>query len=197
MKKTIVSICIVVCAVLSVSAQSDSLLRSIAQKQFALQRTSTRILAGWSVANLAISGMAIGKADGSARYFHEMNLYWNAVNAGIAGLGLLSLRKSNPSTTVSSVVKEHYTLQKTLLFNTGLDVAYVTSGLWLLDKSKTEMNQTRGNRFRGFGQAVVIQGGFLLVFDLTNYFIHRADNPRLHRFLDKVALNSNGVVIKF
>jgi hypothetical protein len=126
-----------------------------------------------------------------------MNLYWNAVNVGIAGLGLLSLRKAQQNATVSSVVKDHYTLQKTLLFNTGLDVAYMTSGLWLLDKSKTEMNQTRNHRFRGFGQAVLIQGGFLFVFDLTNYLLHRQDAPRLHRVLDKVALNSNGMVIKF
>lgn len=197
MKKTIVSICLMACIVLSVRAQSDSLLRSIAQKQFKLQRTSTQILAGWSAANLVISGVAIGKSEGSTRYFHEMNLYWNAVNVGIAGLGLLSLRKAQHNATVSSVVKDHYTLQKTLLFNTGLDVAYMTSGLWLLDKSKTEMNQTRNQRFRGFGQAVLIQGGFLFVFDLTNYLLHRQDAPRLHRVLDKVALNSNGMVIKF
>lgn len=197
MKKTIVSICLMACIVLSVQAQSDSLLRSIAQKQFKLQRTSTQILAGWSAANLVISGVAIGKSEGSTRYFHEMNLYWNAVNVGIAGLGLLSLRKAQQNATVSSVVKDHYTLQKTLLFNTGLDVAYMTSGLWLLDKSKTEMNQTRNQRFQGFGQAVLIQGGFLFVFDLTNYLLHRQDAPRLHRVLDKVALNSNGMVIKF
>ncbi len=197
MKFSIASLVLTILIASSLQAQSDSLLQSIVQKQFKLQRTSTRILAGWSVANLAVSGIAVGQAKGSTKYFHEMNLYWNVVNVGIAGMGLLSLRKQPTSPTISSVVKEHYTLQKSLLLNTGLDIAYVTSGLWLLDKSKTEITPLRSNRFRGFGQAVVIQGGFLLVFDLANYIIHRADSPRLHRLLDQVNLSGNGIRMKF
>ena len=197
MKNVIASIGLIMAIVSSIQAQSDTTLPYIVQKQFKLQRTSTQILAGWSVANLTLSGIALGQANGSNKYFHEMNLYWNVINVGIAGIGLLGLRKINESPTVSSVVKEHYTLQKSLLLNTGLDIAYVTSGFWLLDKSKTEITQVRSERFRGFGQAVVVQGGFLLVFDLTNYFIHRSDSPRLHRLLDQVSLSGNGVRVKF
>lgn len=184
-------------AVVFTKAQSTATLTDITQQQARLQRIGTWTLASWSVANLAVSGIAIGNAKGSSRYFHEMNLYWNAVNVGIAGMGLLALRKKNDNPTVSSVVKEHYTLQKSLLLNTGLDLAYVTSGFWLLDKSKTELTTLRQDRFRGFGQAVVVQGGFLLIFDLTNFFIHHADNPRLHRLLDNVQLTSSGVSMKF
>lgn len=197
MKSVIASLGLIMAIVSSIQAQSDTTLPYIVQKQFKLQRTSTQILAGWSVANLTLSGIALGQANGSNKYFHEMNLYWNVINVGIAGIGLLGLRKINESPTVSSVVKEHYTLQKSLLLNTGLDIAYVTSGFWLLDKSKTEITQVRSERFRGFGQAVVVQGGFLLVFDLTNYFIHRSDSPRLHRLLDQVSLSGNGVRVKF
>jgi acyl-ACP thioesterase len=152
MKSIVASFILTLLIASSLQAQSDSLLQSIVQKQFKLQRTSTRILAGWSVANLAVSGIAIGQASGSNKYFHEMNLYWNVVNVGIAGMGLLSLRKQPTSSTVSSVVKEHYTLQKSLLLNSGLDIAYVTSGLWLLDKSKTEMTQVRSDRFEDLGK---------------------------------------------
>lgn len=197
MKNVIASIGLIMAIVSSIQAQSDTTLPYIVQKQFKLQRTSTQILAGWSVANLTLSGIALGQANGSNKYFHEMNLYWNVINVGIAGIGLLGLRKINESPTVSSVVKEHYTLQKSLLLNTGLDIAYVTSGFWLLDKSKTEITQVRSESFRGFGQAVVVQGGFLLVFDLTNYFIHRSDSPRLHRLLDQVSFSGNSVHIKF
>lgn len=197
MKSVIASLGLIMAIVSSIQAQSDTTLPYIVQKQFKLQRTSTQILAGWSVANLTLSGIALGQANGSNKYFHEMNLYWNVINVGIAGIGLLGLRKINESPTVSSVVKEHYTLQKSLLLNTGLDIAYVTSGFWLLDKSKTEITQVRSERFRGFGQAVVVQGGFLLLFDLTNYFVHRSDSPRLHRLLDQVSLSGNGVRVKF
>ncbi|MEZ4903209.1 MAG: hypothetical protein R2822_16350 [Spirosomataceae bacterium] len=74
-------------------AQTPSSLQEIVTRQARLQKTGTWTLAGWSVANLAVSGLAIGRAKGSARYFHEMNLYWNVVNVGIASMGLLALRK--------------------------------------------------------------------------------------------------------
>lgn len=197
MKKTLFGFLMLFAGIRFLYAQSVPTLPQLTERQARLQRTGTWTLAGWSLANLAVSGVAIGKAEGSARYFHEMNLYWNAVNVGIAGAGLLSLRKKSPSPTLSSAVKEHYTLQKTLLFNSGLDVAYITSGFWLLDKSKTETTITRQNRFRGFGQAVVVQGGFLLIFDVTNYLLHRSDNARLHQLLDRVSLNGNGVTLQF
>ncbi len=197
MKKALIGFLMLFTGIQFLYAQSAPTLPQLTERQARLQRTGTWTLAGWSLANLAVSGVAIGKAEGSARYFHEMNLYWNAVNVGIAGAGLLSLRKKSPSPTLSSAVKEHYTLQKTLLFNSGLDVAYITSGFWLLDKSKTETTITRQNRFRGFGQAVVVQGGFLLIFDVTNYLLHRSDNARLHQLLDRVSLNGNGVTLHF
>lgn len=197
MKKALIGFLMLFTGMPFLYAQSVPNLPQLAERQARLQRTGTWTLAGWSLTNLAVSGIAIGQAEGSARYFHEMNLYWNAVNVGIAGAGLLSLRKKSPSPTLSSTVKQHYTLQKTLLFNSGLDVAYITSGLWLLDKSKTETTITRQNRFRGFGQAVVVQGGFLLIFDVTNYLLHRSDNARLHQLLDRVSLNGNGVTLQF
>ncbi|MFN8344816.1 MAG: hypothetical protein U0X91_07430 [Spirosomataceae bacterium] len=197
MKKTAAGIIMAVWTALSLQAQTSVPLQEITQRQAKQQRISTWTLAGWSAANIAVSGAALGQTQGSTRYFHEMNLYWNAVNVGIAGLGLLSLRKKSPSPTLSSVVKEHYTLQKSLLLNTGLDAAYVTGGIWLLDKAKTETDPGRYNRFRGFGHAVVIQGGFLLVFDLTNYLLLRSDNTRLHRLLDKIDVSGSGVSWKF
>jgi len=198
MKYIVIVLALVSSLMSTVQAQSyRPTIQEITDRQARLQKIGTWTLAGWSATNLAVSGIAIGQAKGSARYFHEMNIYWNAVNLGIAGMGLVALRKKNQSATVSSAVKEHYTLQKTLLFNTGLDLAYVTSGLWLLDKSKTENIGVRQDRFRGFGQAVVVQGGFLLIFDLTNYFIHQSDNQRLHRVLDKVQLTGNGINMQF
>ena len=197
MKKTAAGIFLAVWASSALQAQTTASLQEITQRQTKQQRVSTWTLAGWSAANLVVSGAALGQTQGSTHYFHEMNLYWNVVNVGIAGLGLLSLRKKTASPTLSSVVKEHYSLQKSLLFNTGLDVAYVTGGVWLLDKSNTETDPVRNARFRGFGQAVIFQGGFLLVFDVANYLILRSDNTRLHRLLDKIAVSGNGVSLKF
>lgn len=158
------------------------------------EQTGMKVLAGWSVANIAVSAVAIGKAEGSNRYFHEMNIYWNAVNLGIAGLGFLNVaksRKRSATFTLSEAVEAQHGVETVLLFNSGLDLAYVASGFWLLEKSKNDVSQQ--DRLKGFGQAVAIQGGFLLVFDITNYFIHRANAPKLKRVLDRVNVTGNSV----
>jgi len=173
-------------------AQND--LQNAWQRRARTEQTGMKILAGWSVANMAVSGLAIGNVEGSTRYFHEMNLYWNAVNLGIAGLGFINVAKSRKRTTpptLSEALEAQHTVEKVLLFNTGLDLAYVASGFWLLEKSKNDIGQQ--DRFKGFGQAVAVQGGFLLVFDLTNYLIHRTNAPRLRRVLDRVNVTGNGV----
>ena len=186
------SILLIVATGFSSFAQND--LQNAWQRRERTEQTGMRVLAGWSVANMAVSGLSIGKAEGSTRYFHEMNLYWNAVNLGIAGLGFINVAKARKRTnppTLSEALEAQHTVEKVLLFNTGLDLAYVASGFWLLEKSKNDLGQQ--DRLKGFGQAVAVQGGFLLVFDLTNYFIHSANAPRLKKVLDRVTVTGNGV----
>ena len=54
--------------------------------------------------------------------------------------------------------------EKSFLFNAALDVAYMTAGFWLIDASNYRADDA--DRFRGFGQSLILQGGFLFVFDL-------------------------------
>ena len=186
------SILLIVATSLGAFAQND--LQTAWQRREHTELTSMRVLASWSVTNMAVSGLAIGKAEGSARYFHEMNLYWNAVNLGIAGLGFINVakaRKRSSPPTLSEALEAQQTVEKIILFNTGLDFAYVAGGFYLLEKSKNDLAQQ--DRLKGFGQAVAVQGGFLLVFDLANYFIHRSNAPRLKKVLDRVTVTGNGV----
>jgi hypothetical protein len=158
------------------------------------EQTGMKVLAGWSVANIGVSAIAIGNAEGSTRYFYEMNLYWNAVNLGIAGLGFLNVAKARKRTTpptLAEAIEAQKTVEKVLLFNTGLDLAYVASGFWLLEKSKNDLGQQ--DRLKGFGQAVVVQGGFLMLFDITNYLAHSRNAPRLRKALDRVSVTGNSV----
>lgn len=127
-------------------------------------------LGGYALANLAVSGVAIGQTSGEAKYVHQMNLYWNAVNLGIAGLGLLGLRKQHPdSETLGEAVQKHESLKRTLLVNAGLDVAYMAGGLYLAERANSRPDQA--DKLRGYGKTVVAQGAFLLVFDAVNYLI--------------------------
>ena len=65
---------------------------------------------------------------------------------------------------LSSIEKERNKLKKTLAINMGLDVCYMLAGAILKNRAgrMTSENQARNI---GFGNSLVLQGGFLFVFD--------------------------------
>ncbi|MEZ0486270.1 DUF6992 family protein [Fibrella aquatica] len=142
------------------------------QQRYNHGRTLGLSLGGYALANLAVSGVALGKSSGETKYIHQMNMYWNAVNLGIAGLGLLSLRKQHPeSETLGEAVQKHESMKRTLLFNAGLDVAYIAGGLYLTERANSRPDQA--DRLRGYGKTVMAQGAFLLAFDAVNYLVFK------------------------
>jgi hypothetical protein len=183
---------------LAVRAQSNAL-DDLNQHRLKVQTTGMWVLSGWSVANIAYGGIASTQRSGSAKYFHRMNLYWNVVNLGIAAPSLIgSLRKkNNPPTTLSESIKELQGLEKALLFNAGLDVGYVMGGLYLMERAKNASGDH--DRLRGFGQSVILQGGFLLLFDAANYLALRKSRRKAAELLKNVQFTgqSVGVVIEF
>lgn len=80
------------------------------------------------------------------RAFWFMTGAWGLVDGGLAFLGWLGDGA------------ERETLRRLLLLNASLDLGYLALGLFLLSRKET--------RLRGFGAAVLVQGGFLLLFDL-------------------------------
>lgn len=142
------------------------------QQRYQHTKTLGLTLGSYALANLAVSGLATRQTTGETHYFHQMNVYWNVVNLGIAGVGLLGLRKQHPETeTLAQAVKQHESMKRTLLFNAGLDVAYVMGGLYLLERGRSRPDQR--DKLRGYGKAVMAQGGFLFAFDLINYLIFK------------------------
>ncbi|XWW45737.1 hypothetical protein JYG30_23970 [Fibrella sp. USSR17] len=142
------------------------------QERYTHTRTLGLTLGGYALANLAVSGVAIGRTSGETKYIHQMNLYWNAVNLGIAGLGLLGLRKQRPdSETLGEAVQKQESIKRTLLFNAGLDIAYIAGGLYLTERANSRPDQA--DKLRGYGKAVMAQGAFLLAFDVVNYLIFK------------------------
>ena len=68
-------------------------------------------------------------------------------------------------------MRQQHTIEKVLLLNVGLDVAYVTSGFLLKEMSKN--NPDNYHRYRGFGNSLLLQGGFLFVFDIIQFVVHQ------------------------
>jgi hypothetical protein len=166
---------------ITVSAQPLNQTPTVSLPEFSRQRIQhQRIigysLGGYALANIALSGIAAGQTTGETKQFHRMNAYWNLVNLGIAGFGLLGGRRQNriaepPDTeSLKDAVNRHNQMKKVLAINAGLDVLYVAGGAYLANRAD---NPETADRNRGFGNAILVQGGFLLAFDVVNYLIFK------------------------
>ncbi|MCK7526178.1 MAG: hypothetical protein MZV64_55535 [Ignavibacteriales bacterium] len=93
--------------------------------------------------------------------FISLMLCWNVVNLGIAAFGYFNAVNSDPSSMTNlEIIKDFNSLQNLLLLNAGLDVAYIATGFYLKERSK---NSSSSERLRGYGNSLLLQGGFLLV----------------------------------
>lgn len=179
-----------------ISPQADSLALFNSQRQN-LSRQGMLVLGGWAAGNLAISGIALGSGSkGTARSFHQMNLGWNAVNLAIAGFGYYSLGSESAELSLAQSLQEQESMKRILLFNAGLDVAYMAGGAYLLERAKTS---AKPQRDRGFGRAVIMNGAFLMAYDLVMYFVHQQRDESLYQWVPDISmgLNQVGLVWKF
>ena len=154
------------------------------------------VLGSWATANIAMSPILASRNTGSAKYFHQMNGYWNSVNLVIAGIGYYAASKTDPSGfTLAETIKEQYKLEKILLFNAGLDLAYIAGGFYLKERAKT----TTGNadRLKGFGQSLILQGGFLFAFDVAFYLIQSKHGEFLSKYVDQLAFGPGGFAMRW
>lgn len=153
-------------------------------------------LGSWSAMNLIGSGIGwVTSGEGEAKYFHQMNVMWNTVNLGLAIPGYIKARKANHALSLGQTIDEQFRTEKIFLFNTALDLTYMTSGILLRNESK--YNLEKGDQFMGFGNSLLLQGGFLLLFDLAAYTIHaRHRKKALSPLLERVSVSSNGMGVR-
>lgn len=144
-------------------AQSAGLLH-FNQTRLDRTRNAMYVLGAWGVGNVVAGAIGMSQSKGSQRAFHQMNLGWGAVNLGLAASGLWTATHTDPSAfDLYQTTLEHHRLQKILLFNAGLDVAYMAGGAWMMERAKT--SEKHAERLRGFGRSILLQGAFLFVFD--------------------------------
>ncbi len=116
------------------------------EQGYAGRSISTRLLL-WSLPwmGAAILGLTL-TTDETAKGFWSMSGAWAFINGAIAMIGLLT-----PEPSLD-------TLRTTLLINSGIDVLYIAGGIYMLTRAEPY--------WRGAGVGVIIQGAFLLIFDL-------------------------------
>lgn len=169
---------------------------SFSQAHLHHQRSAMIALGGWAIGNIGLGLSLRSSREGSDRYFHDMNVYWNLVNLGIAGLGYWSTMGEDPASwSAFEAASKHHSFQKILLFNAGLDVGYVMAGLYLRERSRRA--GVNADQLRGFGKSIILQGGFLFAFDLINYFIANRRAPQLKMLMGEDGVSGIGLSFLF
>ena len=162
------------------------------QQRLHLNKNGMLVLGSWALANLISSPILASQTSGSARSFHQMNGYWNSVNLALAGIGYFNAVKGEAfGLTLAETILEQQSIEKILLFNAGLDLAYITGGFFLKERAKNVT--TNSDRLKGFGNSLILQGAFLFAFDLAFYFVHKSHAGFLFENLDSLAVHPNGV----
>lgn len=105
----------------------------------------TAVLGAWAAGSVLV-GAALSTSP-RTRGFGRQTAAWGAVDGLIAYAGSRKRSRTGPT--------DRGRLRRVLLLNAGLDVGYLLAGASLL----------RCTRWRGDGQAVLVQGAFLLVLD--------------------------------
>jgi len=148
-------------------------------------------LTSWSAANVLTSGIGWATTEkGEANYFHQMNVIWGAINIGLALPGYFKAKNAIPNTTLSANLRQQMQTEQVFLFNTGLDIAYVMAGFLLKSEGKHKANKQA--QFNGFGNGLLLQGGFLFLFDLSAYLIHHRHGAELNPMIDRLSINPSG-----
>lgn len=166
-------------------------LKNFNQERLDLNRKGLTILGSWAGANLITNGILLANSSGSDKYFYQMNVYWNVVNGALAGLGVLGAKKTQGNLSPFQTLEEQSSTEKTFLVNTGLDVAYVMTGVYLLEKSKNSADSQ--DMLKGYGQSVILQGGFLLLFDGIMYGVHRSHLKKGKVIFENLTFTGNQV----
>jgi pimeloyl-ACP methyl ester carboxylesterase len=95
------------------------------------------------------------------RSFGQQALVWGLVDAAIAAFGLLSARrKLAEGPDPDEERRQSERLSRTLWVNTGLDLVYLAAGTALLRRED--------DSWQGHGAGILLQGGFLALFDLQH-----------------------------
>jgi hypothetical protein len=155
-------------------------------------RTGMFVLGGWALANFAYGGYEWARHNDSRKYFGQMNVMWNVVNAGIAGFALYQHFNADISMlSPQDMLSKHNQTMNLYLINAGLDVLYAAGGWYMVRASGK--SEKYSDMLKGYGQSAILQASFLFTFDLAMYFIQLNNSSNFSIPLQSFALGVNGI----
>lgn len=173
------------CSMTVLWAQGDSMTQFNVER-LSLNKIAMLILGGWTLGNILVNGFLLTRPkEAVVGHFYKMNIFWNLVNLGLAIPGLRYALITLPqSLGLTDTLSEFHEMSQVLLFNAGLDVAYITGGFLLMEMSKSRVKKHA--IFKGYGRSLVLQGGFLLLFDAIFFFILQSRRTELYDLINQM-----------
>ncbi len=144
------------------------------------------LLGWWCFLNFFVGIPLLFYVDGWAWYFLLMNMTWAGINFGIVLLifdHVFRRRFLKSNVFQRFEVQRH--VERMLLFNIGLDIAYVFAGLWLKTLADVP-GIAHPELWLGFGWSVILQGTFLFIHDNVFHFLHLLNFRKCEPFLEDV-----------
>ena len=143
-------------------------------------------------------GVATTPLGSEANVFHQVNIYWNVVNVAIAIPGYLGAKKGmRKEYTVPQTFDEQRKQEFAYVLNFGLDLGYIGTGVFLREFGN-RFTGTPGEVLKGSGSSIIMQGGFLLLYDLTMWVLHRRHwNKNKAALWNRIELGGTSVRYRF
>jgi hypothetical protein len=149
-------------------------------------------LGTWAIGNMVSGGVLSLNRQGTVGYFHQMNFLWNTFNLALAASGLYqSIAEEALTLSLVESVEAQHKIERLLLLNSGLDLSYIMGGFYLMERSRRASPQSE--RYLGYGRSLILQGGFLLVFDLSLYALLQHHGQALMPLLSNISIGPNGL----
>jgi hypothetical protein len=193
MKKAIFLLFTIVLFALPIFAQENANKQFIAinNQKIQGQKNGMLVLGGWALGNMAFGASQLKSTEGTAtRYFHEMNIFWNSINLSIATFGYIRAYKEQATNDPIETMKSFHQLEKAYLFNAGLDLVYVMSGIYLMERGRYAIFP---DQITGTGQSLIVQGAFLFAFDLFKYISVNNKSRGVYRLTQSMQFSGNSV----
>lgn len=133
----------------------------------------------WAVGNISISAYSLFRKPVPTEKrlaFYQMNLAWGLVNSMIVVWGITHPPFDGVLASIPDLLKEIQEIKSIFLVNVGLDMVYVMVGYFLFRRNSGK----RPLRTKGFGQSILLQGGFLFLFDLILWTVFHQQELVLH-----------------
>ncbi|MGZ4033881.1 MAG: DUF6992 family protein [Bacteroidia bacterium] len=150
------------------------------------------VLGAWAIGNLATSSYLYYHSSGSDKYFNQMNVMWNGANTLIVVASLLPKQKNDMNLT--KTLQWQSNTESVYLASAALDLLYSSLGLYLTEKAKSDFSNH--DKWKGWGNSLIYNGGFLFLFDTSMFIIHKHNGKKLYNMMEKVNISAGGAGLK-